>query len=201
MRYALSALFFSSAALFLFAGNASPPAPPQLSAHFSPRGGCTDTVAAAIAAAEKTIHVQAYVLTSSPISDAIVAAKKRGVKIEVILDYKGSRINGSKYAWLQANHIDVAIDKSHAIAHNKIIIIDQSRVLTGSFNFTEAAESSNAENLITIEDTGIAAAFESNWILHRQHSIIEPKSATPIGGECKSGTCGLEPPPSRSKRR
>ena len=46
--------------------------------------------------------------------------------------------------------IPTFIDNKHAIAHNKIMIIDQSTIITGSFNFTKAAEEKNAENLLII---------------------------------------------------
>jgi len=46
----------------------------------------------------------------------------------------------------------VKIDAQHAIAHNKVMIIDGETVITGSFNFTKAAEENNAENLLVIHD-------------------------------------------------
>jgi phosphatidylserine/phosphatidylglycerophosphate/cardiolipin synthase-like enzyme len=58
----------------------------------------------------------------------------------------------------------------HAIAHNKIIVIDGETVLTGSFNFTKAAQEKNAENLLMIRDPTLAAQYTTNWEVHRQHS-------------------------------
>jgi phosphatidylserine/phosphatidylglycerophosphate/cardiolipin synthase-like enzyme len=46
--------------------------------------------------------------------------------------------------------IPTYIDSAHAIAHNKIIIIDRSTLITGSFNFTKKAEEKNAENLLIL---------------------------------------------------
>ena len=48
------------------------------------------------------------------------------------------------------------IDANHAIAHNKVIVIDGEIVLTGSFNFTKAAQEKNAENLLIIRDPALA---------------------------------------------
>jgi phosphatidylserine/phosphatidylglycerophosphate/cardiolipin synthase-like enzyme len=62
------------------------------------------------------------------------------------------------------------IDANHAIAHNKVIIIDGDTVLTGSFNFTKAAQEKNAENLVIIRDAAVAARYTQNWEMHRQHS-------------------------------
>jgi len=51
------------------------------------------------------------------------------------------------------------IDANHAIAHNKVMIIDGETVLTGSFNFTKAAQEKNAENLLIIRDAALAAQY------------------------------------------
>ncbi len=66
--------------------------------------------------------------------------------------------------------IPTFIDAKHAIAHNKIMVIDGETVLTGSFNFTKAAEEKNAENLLVIRDRGIAERYTSNWDGHVEHS-------------------------------
>ena len=58
----------------------------------------------------------------------------------------------------------------HAIAHNKIMIIDGTAVLTGSFNFTKAAGQKNAENLLVIRDDKLAAKYAANSQAHSRHS-------------------------------
>jgi phosphatidylserine/phosphatidylglycerophosphate/cardiolipin synthase-like enzyme len=50
-----------------------------------------------------------------------------------------------------------------AIAHNKVMVIDSRTVITGSFNFTKAAEESNAENLLVIDDAELAKKYTQNW--------------------------------------
>jgi phosphatidylserine/phosphatidylglycerophosphate/cardiolipin synthase-like enzyme len=66
--------------------------------------------------------------------------------------------------------IPVKIDAQHAIAHNKVMVIDGETVITGSFNFTKAAEESNAENLLIIHDKKLASLYIKNWQEHAQHS-------------------------------
>jgi phosphatidylserine/phosphatidylglycerophosphate/cardiolipin synthase-like enzyme len=65
--------------------------------------------------------------------------------------------------------IPTYIDAQHAIAHNKIIIIDKETVITGSFNFTAAADK-NAENVIIIRSKDLAALYVDNYLKHKQHS-------------------------------
>ena len=55
--------------------------------------------------------------------------------------------------------IPAFIDDKHAIAHNKIMIIDRQTVITGSFNFTKAAEEKNAENLLILKNKDLAKIY------------------------------------------
>ena len=60
----------------------------------------------------------------------------------------------------------------HAIAHNKVMVIDGETVITGSFNFTTAAEEHNAENLLLVHDAKLAARYVENWRAHAAHSEL-----------------------------
>jgi phosphatidylserine/phosphatidylglycerophosphate/cardiolipin synthase-like enzyme len=66
--------------------------------------------------------------------------------------------------------IPVFADGKHAIAHNKVMVIDGQTVITGSFNFTRAAEESNAKNLLVIRSPDLAAKYEKNYQEHLAHS-------------------------------
>jgi phosphatidylserine/phosphatidylglycerophosphate/cardiolipin synthase-like enzyme len=143
---------------------------PPIEIYFSPQGGCTEAVVAEIEAARSSILVQAYSFTSAPIAKAIVDAHKRGVHVEVILDRSHKTAVYSSADFLQHAGIPVSIDSEHAIAHNKIMIIDGQTVITGSFNFTKQAEKNNAENLLVIRDQAIAQKYTTNWKLHAGHS-------------------------------
>jgi phosphatidylserine/phosphatidylglycerophosphate/cardiolipin synthase-like enzyme len=90
--------------------------------------------------------------TSAPIAKALMDAHRRGVKIQVILDKSNQTDKYSAATFTQNYGIPTFIDDRHAIAHNKIIIIDSHTVLAGSFNFRKQAEQSNAENLLVIDD-------------------------------------------------
>ena len=141
--------------------------------YFSPLGGCEDAVVSQIHSAQKTIDMQAYSFTSKPIAAALVDAQSRGVHVRAILDKKDSI--DDKYnlgTYLIDNHVPTFLDGAHAIAHNKIIIIDGKTVVTGSFNFTNQAEHSNAENLVILMDKQVLAdAYEHNFEEHLGHSL------------------------------
>jgi phosphatidylserine/phosphatidylglycerophosphate/cardiolipin synthase-like enzyme len=138
--------------------------------YFSPHRGCTEAIIRELEAARSEILVQAYSFTSAPIAKALLDAHKRGARIEAILD-KSQR--GAKYSsatFLANSGIPTYIDESHAIAHNKIMIIDRATVITGSFNFTKAAEERNAENILILKSPQLARIYFENWSNHREHS-------------------------------
>ncbi len=150
--------------------------PQELHPFFSPNGGCTEAVVSALDGAKKTVLVQAYSFTSAPIAKALVDAKKRGVDVRVILD-KSQRTERYTSATFLANEgVPTYIDVAHKIAHNKVMIIDGHTVITGSFNFTKAAENGNAENLLVISNApDLSQRYTSNWKEHLGHS--EPYQA------------------------
>lgn len=119
--------------------------------YFSPRGGATEAIVKEITAAKSEILVQAYSFTSKPIAKALVDAKKRGIRIEAVLDKSQRREKYTSADFIAHAAIPTYIDDRHAIAHNKIIIIDRATLITGSFNFTKAAEEKNAENLLVMK--------------------------------------------------
>lgn len=143
--------------------------------HFSPKGGCKEAITREIEGAKTDIYVQAYSFTSAPIAKALLSASKRGVKVEAILDKSQRTAKYSSASFLANVRIATFIDDKHAIAHNKIIIIDGVTVITGSFNFTKAAEERNAENLLVIRSKDLAKLYMDNWMQHREHS--EPYQA------------------------
>ncbi len=138
--------------------------------YFSPKGGCTQAITDAIGQAKQSILVQAYSFTSYPIAEALIDAEKRGVKVEAIVDGKQIHEKKTKLGLIAKGGVITYLDKAHAIAHNKVIIIDGKMVITGSFNFTTAAEDRNAENVLILDDAALAAEYTSNWQAHQKHS-------------------------------
>lgn len=140
---------------------------------FSPHGGCAEAVVKNLNEATNSVLVQAYSFTSAPIAKALVDAEKRGVKVQVILDKSQRTEKYSEADFIQRAGIPTFIDAKHAIAHNKIMIIDGKTILTGSFNFTKAAENNNAENLLVIQgDAALAGKYVANWQAHLKHSDL-----------------------------
>jgi phosphatidylserine/phosphatidylglycerophosphate/cardiolipin synthase-like enzyme len=67
---------------------------------------------------------------------------------------------------LIAAGISVKIDDKVRVAHNKIMIFDNGAVVTGSYNFTNAAQRKNSENLLLLRDSPqLIEAYVKNWEL------------------------------------
>ena len=182
MRKLIALLAVSSVLWFSFPVNSQARQPSSdEQVYFSPKGGCTAAIIKNLGQAKKSVLVQAYSFTSILIAEALVNAHKRGVKVKVLLDKSQLKAKGSKLDLLVAAGIPVSIDKKHSIAHNKVMIIDGATVLTGSFNFTTAAEDRNAENLLVVRDKKIAKKYRTNWNTHFKHSeLIDAKVASNI---------------------
>jgi phosphatidylserine/phosphatidylglycerophosphate/cardiolipin synthase-like enzyme len=66
--------------------------------------------------------------------------------------------------------VTVRGNKAHRIFHHKVMIIDGDIVVTGSYNFTNSAEKSNAENMIILRSAPLAQQYYKNFISHWERS-------------------------------
>src|SRR5437870_3674301 len=125
-------------------------------AYFTPPPGCADAVVKVLGEARSSVLVQAYSFTAAPIAKALVEAHRRGVRVDVILEKSQRSERYSSADFLGRAGVPVKIDAAHAVAHNKVMVVDGTTVITGSFNFTRAADEKNAENLLVIHDRAVA---------------------------------------------
>jgi phosphatidylserine/phosphatidylglycerophosphate/cardiolipin synthase-like enzyme len=107
----------------------------------------------------------------------VTFSQRNGVDVEVIVDKSSARQSksGSHYSaatYLKNAGIPVWVDTKVAIAHNKVMVIDGETVITGSFNFTAAAQNHNAENLMVLVDPALATQYKANWERRRSVSTL-----------------------------
>jgi phosphatidylserine/phosphatidylglycerophosphate/cardiolipin synthase-like enzyme len=151
---------------------------------FTPGQDCTGLIVSEIDGARASILVQAYSFTSTPILAALKRARMRGIDVKVIVDKTSAAKSrsGSRYSaatYLTNAGIPVWVDTKVAIAHNKVIVVDHDIVITGSFNFTAAAQRRNAENLLVIRESALAARYRANWESRR---AVSARYAGPTEG-------------------
>ena len=144
---------------------------PDVSAHFSPKGGCTSAIVDEIANAHQTVELEAKSLTSPRIADALAAAARRGVHVTVLLDAAQTSEHRQQARYLIGERIPIMLDDKHGLADNRVILIDNHTLLTGSFDFSDAAEKANASNLLILRDQPqIQSLYEDNFPSHLAHA-------------------------------
>ena len=141
-----------------------------LGVYFTPPAGAAAGIVQAIDNSERDVLVQAYSFTHNAIAQALVRAHHRGVAVRVLLDDKSKSTNRYVIDVLTQAQMDVRYDGNHAIAHNKIMVVDESVVITGSFNFTNSAETRNAENFLILKSPELARQYKANWQSHWGHA-------------------------------
>ena len=139
---------------------------------FTPGHDIEGRVAGLIDEAKRDIFVHAYLLTSRVIAEALLRAHQRRVSVTVLADGEQQRRTASdKLAGLAAAGVPVWIEANtpkQRAAHNKVILIDadtRAIILTGSFNWTVAAQRYNSENLLILKgNKALAAQYKANWL-------------------------------------
>lgn len=139
---------------------------------FTPGNDCAGLIVREMDAAKTYIAVQAYSFTNARIARAMVTAKRRGVDVVLLIDRGQVKQYGASTTYVSRGGVRVFLDADHTSAHNKVIIIDGQRVITGSFNFTEAAQEQNAENLVVIEGADVASQYVENFNSHLPHAVL-----------------------------
>jgi phosphatidylserine/phosphatidylglycerophosphate/cardiolipin synthase-like enzyme len=131
---------------------------------FSPDRGATELVIRTIESAKKTVRVAAYSFTSKPIALALVADAKRGVDVKVVVDKSQATTRYSAATFLPNAGIPVRVDYRYAIMHDKFVVVDSQTVEERSFNYTEAGEHRNAENVLVLRhEVVVARRYEQEW--------------------------------------
>lgn len=136
---------------------------------FSPEGTALQLVLKTIDSAQQEIRLMGYSFTSPEVGSALVRAKRRGVDVKVVLDWKANTGENNKVSHAAINllvndGIPVRTVSQFKIMHDKAIISDARNVETGSFNYTRAAEHSNSENVLIIrDDISVAERYLQHW--------------------------------------
>jgi phosphatidylserine/phosphatidylglycerophosphate/cardiolipin synthase-like enzyme len=142
-----------------------------LGVYFTPPSGAGKELVQWIDQARQEVVVQAYGFTHNAIAQALLRAHARGVRVMVLLDQKSQSTNQYVIELLQGDRVPLKYDGRHAIAHNKVMVIDHHVVVTGSFNFTNSADSRNAENLLVLRSEALGARYRANWQTHWDHAV------------------------------
>jgi len=143
---------------------------------FTPGDDAARIIVDALRAAKAQILVQAFSFTHRDIARALTEAHARGIDVQVIADAEQTElIENTVVPELATAGVPVFLDEEHVAAHNKVMVIDAGHpwavVITGSYNFTFAAQFRNAENLLLLRGgSRIIREYADNWRRHRAHA-------------------------------
>ncbi|MBL0143277.1 MAG: phospholipase D family protein [Betaproteobacteria bacterium] len=167
------ALAFPAAATGRASGQDKAPCATRVEAYFTPGDDVARVIAERIGNARQSVQVLAYLFTSRRIATALANAAKRGVEVDLVGDAKQHEARGLPVLkQLDRAGVRIWLHGDHAAFHNKVVLIDAgtpaSVIVTGSYNFTQAAQERNAENIVVITGSPAAAArYARDFYRHR----------------------------------
>jgi len=135
----------------------------RIEVYFPPEDDAEGRIIDLINSARSNIKFAAFSFTDDQIANAIIYAKRRGVKVRGVIESKGIKNSGSEYDRFLKNGIEVLPDGNPYNMHSKYIIIDDSVVITGSYNFSRNAQEFNDENVVIIFSKKLAQRYSENF--------------------------------------
>ncbi len=128
--------------------------------YFSPDDHVQDSFVELIQNAQESIYFLAFSFTADEIGGAVRARAEEGVEVKGVMETEQVNSNaGTEFDPFQQARLDVLRDGNDGQMHHKFMVIDESIVIFGSYNFTNSAEIRNDENLLVIYNSDIAAQF------------------------------------------
>ncbi|WP_073853954.1 phospholipase D-like domain-containing protein [Pontibacter flavimaris] len=132
-------------------------------AFFSPGDDCLNAIVESMSGAGKNIKICVFTISDNRIAEAILEAHRRGVSIKIITDNNKLHDTGSDIRELAVRGLEVRIDKTRSHMHHKFAIFDETRVLTGSYNWTRSAALYNHENILVTDNLSIVQDYSREF--------------------------------------
>ncbi len=131
--------------------------------YFAPEDKVVEKIVPRLKQAASTIDFMAFSFTDDDIGSAVLDRAQAGVKVRGVFENTGSETQYSEYGKLKKAGLDVWQDGNPYLMHHKVFIVDGKTVIFGSFNFSQNAETENDENLLIVDDAGLAQQFEAEF--------------------------------------
>lgn len=147
----------------------------QVENYFSPEDEVMAKLVKYVLGAKKSIHSMIFTYTHADLSAAMIARAKAGVQVQVVIENRGA--SQGALVDLYCAKLPVRTDGNKYTLHHKVIIIDGETVITGSYNFTKAADNANDDNILVIHSSAVAALYEQEF------QKLYKEGETPSAGE------------------
>jgi mitochondrial cardiolipin hydrolase len=129
------------------------------SAYFTPGDACLRKLRELCGGARRQLDICVFTLADDRLTDAVLDAHRRGVRVRVISDDDKRFDTGSDVTQLADAGIEIRLDRGPAHMHHKFAVFDGKLLANGSFNWTRSASASNDENLVVSSDAYLVRCF------------------------------------------
>ena len=131
----------------------------QIENYFAAEDKVAAKVIARVQQAQRSIRFMAFSFTHDGIGQAVLDRAAAGVSVVGVFERTGSETRFSEYGRMKEAGLEVYQDGNPYVMHHKVFILDDTTVITGSFNFSDNADRDNDENLLIVTDAGFARPF------------------------------------------
>ncbi len=131
----------------------------SLQVFFSPEDDVEKIICNNISDAEHSIRFMAFSFTSPAVSELMIEKFHKGIEVSGVFERKGAYTKHSEFIKMKLEGLPVKVDRNRFQMHHKVIIIDDYRVITGSYNFSKNAALRNDENILIIDNREIAKQY------------------------------------------
>lgn len=168
----------------------------DLEFYFSPQHDPIHRLVEEVATAERSIHFLVFSYTHADLVAAMQAAKDRGVEVVGVFDEDQARGRYSVDEALAMAGFPVFIDgNGHNVGfsggklHHKLLVIDAAgndpRVVTGSFNWSQAATDYNDENVLVIRDPALTRVMAREFCDRLAEATLHPEYRGEVPDPCR----------------
>ena len=135
----------------------------QARAWFSPHDDCPREIRSLIATARSSIDLCVFTITDDRLTDSVLAAHQRGVRIRIITDNDKAADLGSDADRFRHAGIQLRIDRTQWHMHHKYAIFDRTLLLNGSYNWTRGAAEHNEENFMVLNYQPLVIRYQEQF--------------------------------------
>ncbi len=139
--------------------NGLPAHPGENNAYFTHHDNIRDLVIDLINSAQFELKICMFTISDNPIAETIAGRYNTGIKIRIITDDGKIFDKGSDIHALHRKGIDIKIDSHRSLMHHKFMIVDNTKLLTGSYNWTRTGSDINNENILVTTNKRIVKAY------------------------------------------
>lgn len=106
-----------------------------------------------INSAAHSIQIAMFTFTHPILTDALINAKKRGVKVQIAIDFQTKKGASCKVIQkLQEENVEILFNRDIKLCHHKYILLDNKTLVCGSANWTKSAFNKNYDCFLILHN-------------------------------------------------